>query len=94
MIQTIYKVQAAARLLETTVDSVRHVDESGIDVAQQANGPKTRQFTIDNIFDIAAWRQANKSKLKVKQRGIATVYAPKGGVGKTTLTANMACVFA
>ncbi|WP_300436917.1 ParA family protein [Zoogloea sp.] len=95
MIQTIYKVQAAAKLLETTVDSVRrYVDESGIDVARQANGPKTRQFTIDNIFDIAAWRHANKSKLKVKQRGIATVYAPKGGVGKTTLTANMACVFA
>ena len=74
MIQTIYKVQAAAKLLETTVDSVRrYVDESGIDVARQANGPKTRQFTIDNIFDIAAWRHTNKSKLKVKQRGIATV---------------------
>jgi chromosome partitioning protein len=92
--QTIYKVQAAAKLLETTVDSVRrYVEESGIDVARQSTGPKTRQFTIDNIFDLAAWRMANRPKIKVQKRGIATVYAPKGGVGKTTLTANLACLF-
>jgi chromosome partitioning protein len=92
--QTTYKVQAAAKLLETTVDSVRrYVDDSGIDVARQTTGPKTRQFTIENIFDLAAWRMANRPKMKVQKRGIATVYAPKGGVGKTTLTANLACMF-
>lgn len=92
--QTIYKVQAAAKLLETTVDSVRrYVDDSGIDVSRQATGPATRKFTIENIFDLAAWRMTNRPKMKVLKRGIATIYAPKGGVGKTTLTANLACTF-
>lgn len=91
---TIYKVQAVAKLLETTVDSVRrYVDESEIEVARQTHGPKTRQFTIENVFDLAAWRMTHRPKIKVLQRGIATVYAPKGGVGKTTLTANLACIF-
>jgi chromosome partitioning protein len=92
--QVSYKVQAAAKLLDTTVDSVRrHIDDAGIEVARQENGPKTRQFTIENIFDLAAWRQQNRPKIKPKKRCIATVYAPKGGVGKTTLTANLACLF-
>lgn len=92
--QNIYKVQAVAKLLETTVDTVRrYIDDSGIEVARQESGPKTRQFTIQNVFDLAAWRMENRSKVKVLKRGIATVYAPKGGVGKTTLTANLACLF-
>jgi len=89
-----YKVQAVAHLLETTVDSVRrYIEESGIVVERQENGPRTRQFTLENIFDLAAWRQANRPKTKIKKRGIATIYAPKGGVGKTTIAANIACIF-
>lgn len=93
--QTTYKVQAAAKLLETSVDSVRRlVEESGVNVARQELGPKIRQFTIENIFDIAGWRQRNRPKTKVLKPSVATVYAPKGGVGKTTLTANLACISA
>lgn len=92
--QRTYKAQAAAQLLETTVDSVRrYVDESGVDVERKESGARMRQFSIDNIFDLAAWRQANRPKIKVRKRAIATVYAPKGGVGKTTITANLACLF-
>lgn len=94
LMQIIHKVQAVAKLFETTVDTIRrNLDDSNIDVARQQNGPKTRQFTLENIFDLAAWRGENRSKLKILKRGIATVYAPKGGVGKTTLTANLACLF-
>lgn len=93
--QASYKVQAVAKMLDTTVDSVRrYVDDSGVEVARQESGPKVRQFTIANVFDLAAWRRANRSKLAVRRRAIATVYAPKGGVGKTTLTANLASIFA
>ncbi len=94
-VNAIYKVQAVAKLLETTVDTVRRqVEESGIDVARQENGPRTRQFTLDNVFSLAAWRQANnRTRKEVKKRVIATIYAPKGGVGKTTLTSNLACMF-
>lgn len=92
--QKTFKVQAAAQLLNTTVDSVRRtVEDSGILVERNETGPRTRQFTLENIFDLAAWRQAHRSKQKPLKRVIATVYAPKGGVGKTTITSNLACLF-
>lgn len=95
VVQASYKVQAVARMLDTTVNSVRrYVDESGVEVARQESGPKVRQFSIENVFDLAAWRREHRPKITVKKRAIGTVYAPKGGVGKTTLTANIASIFA
>lgn len=94
-----FKVQAVAKMLGTNVDFVRRmVDESGIDVARQETGPKTRLFSADNIFEIANFRAEKKEKGSGKTRPrkqvVATVYAPKGGVGKTTLAGNLACRFA
>ena len=92
-----FKVQAVAQLLGTTVDSVRRmVDESGIEVARQESGPKTRLFSLENIYDLARYRNSKRSgsKPRAKKQIIATVYAPKGGVGKTTLTGNLASLFA
>ena len=88
------KVQAVAHMLETTVDSVRrHIEESGIEVERQENGPRTRQFSLTNVFDLAAWRQIHRQKTKIRKKVIATIYAPKGGVGKTTIAANLSCLF-
>ncbi|AOY97608.1 hypothetical protein BKK79_37375 (plasmid) [Cupriavidus sp. USMAA2-4] len=91
-----FKVQAVAQLLGTTVDSVRRmVDEAGIEVSRQESGPKTRLFSVENIFDLAHHRSSKRGgKARSKKQVIATVYAPKGGVGKTTLASNLACRFA
>lgn len=90
-----YLVQAVAKLLGTTVDSVRRsVDESSIKIGRRETGPQTRLFTPENVFELAAWRASKaKSNRRSGKRITATIYAPKGGVGKTTLAANFACLF-
>src|SRR4051812_45519755 len=79
-----FKVQSVAKLLGISVDSVRRdADEASLQIERQGgSGPKTRIFTVENVFDLAAYR-ARKYNLAPKLKRILTVYAPKGGVGKT-----------
>lgn len=88
-----FKVQGVAKLLGISVDSVRRdADEASLEIERQGgSGPKTRIFTVENVFDLAAYR-ARKYNLTSKVRRILTVYAPKGGVGKTTISSNIACI--
>jgi len=90
-----FKVQGVAKLLGISVDSVRRdADEAGLQIERQGgSGPKTRIFTVENVFDLAAHR-ARKYGLTPKNKRILTVYAPKGGVGKTTISSNIACILA
>lgn len=89
-----FKAQAVANLLRTSGDTVRRdVDEAGIQVQRQGGTVQTRMFTIENIFELARYRAQKNVKRKVKQPVTVTVYAPKGGVGKTTTSANLACLF-
>lgn len=84
-----YKVQAVATLLGITVDTVRRdTEEAGIQVQRQGEGPRARLYSAENIFELAAFR-ARKHGLKPQRKLIITVYAPKGGVGKTTKTSNL-----
>lgn len=87
-------------MLGTSVDSVRrNLDESGIQVERRQIGPKTRLFSSENVYGLAHFRaESKKSKtptlaLEKPKQLVMTVYAPKGGVGKTTITANLACIF-
>jgi len=90
-----FKVQGVAKLLGISVDSVRRdADEAGLQIERQGgSGPKTRIFTVENVFDLAAHR-ARKYGFTPKTKRILTVYAPKGGVGKTTISSNIACILA
>lgn len=90
-----FKVQGVAKLLGISVDSVRRdADEAGLQIERQGgSGPKTRIFTVENVFDLATYR-ARKYNLAPKLNRILTVYAPKGGVGKTTISSNIACILA
>src|ERR1700754_2829665 len=82
-------------MLATTTDTVRRmVDEAGIAVARQEEGPKTRLFSIENIFELARYRANRRRNTTKKKQIVATVYAPTGGVGKTTLACNFGTSFA
>ncbi|MDQ7980381.1 ParA family protein [Paraburkholderia sp. SARCC-3016] len=90
-----YKVQAAAQLLATTTDTVRRmIDESGVQVMRQESGSKTRLFSIENIFELAAYR-ANRRKLKSVRKDpvVVTMYAPKRGFGTTMFASNFGILF-
>ncbi|RYZ85598.1 MAG: ParA family protein, partial [Proteobacteria bacterium] len=90
-----FKVQAVATLLGISVDAVRRdSDDANLEIERQAgDGPKTRLFSVENIFDLAAYR-AKKYGIIAKKKRIFTVYAPKGGVGKTTKASNVAVTLA
>jgi chromosome partitioning protein len=68
------------------------VEESGLEVERQVDGPKTRLFKIEDVFTLARYIAERKPKRRPKQV-VATVYAPKGGVGKTTIASNLACLW-
>ncbi|EEF26625.1 conserved hypothetical protein [Ricinus communis] len=90
-----FKVQAAAQLLATTTDTVRRmVDESGIEVTRQEAGPRTRLFSVENIFELARYRANRRGKAPQRKQVVATVYTPQVGVGKTTLASNFGTIFA
>lgn len=89
-----FKAQAVATMMNTTPDTVRRItDESGIDVLRQETGPRTRIYSPENIYDIANWRYQKKGEKRAKRKVVATIYVPKGGVGKSTAAANWSCIF-
>lgn len=89
-----FKAQQAATLLNMSNDMLRRtVIESGINVLRQETGPQTRLYSVENLYDLAAFRRS-KTESRTKRQVVCTVYAPKGGVGKTTLSANLACILA
>lgn len=93
MIVKPYQVQAVAKLLGTSVDAVRRsVDEFDIKVGRRESGVQTRLFSLENVYELAARRAAKKSR-KTGKKVIGTIYAPKGGVGKTTIAHNVASLF-
>ena len=91
------KIQMVSKILDTSNDTIRRAsEECGTEVERQETGPKTRLFTYENVYDIASSIAAKKKRQKInkdKRPVLMTVYAPKGGVGKTTLASNLACLF-
>ena len=90
-----FKVQAAARLLGSTVDTVRRMaDQFEVAVAREAAGTNTRLFSLENIFAIAHHRAAARAKSARTGPIIVTTYATRTGVGSTTLASNFGVALA
>lgn len=96
MAKKTFKAQTASAMLGLSYDALwRTVQESGIEVMRQENGPKARVYSIEKLYDLAAWRASKSGTAGTKPLGrqiVMTVYVPKGGVGKTTISSNLACV--
>lgn len=94
--QFTHRLKATAALLNIAENSLRsHLVDSGIDVERQSAknpaAPAVRIFSIENIFKIADWRRTtNKVKAFAKKPIVIAINLIKGGVGKSTTTAELA----
>jgi chromosome partitioning protein len=92
-----YKASAAGHMLGISTAVLRtNIEEMGIELEMRAAGAtQIRVFKPDDIYAIARWRRMHIKNLhRPARKVIAAVWSPKGGVGKSTATANIACAFA
>lgn len=92
-----YRLKAASALLDVSENTLRsYVKDSGIDAkirrqsAENPAAPAVRIFSLDNVFELAAWR---REKGLVKKASDSPVYIAveliKGGTGKSTTAAEI-----
>ncbi|MBK4738763.1 ParA family protein [Noviherbaspirillum pedocola] len=90
-----YRLKAAAALLSVSENTLRtYVKDSGIEIkratADNPNSPAVRIFTLDNIFQLAAWRRKQGLIKPLSATPICiAVELIKGGTGKSTTTAEI-----
>jgi chromosome partitioning protein len=68
-------------------------DDSGTVVKRSEVGPKARQYSLENVFDMAAFLRKKRLVNKLPMR-VITTNIPRGGTGKTLLATNLAVSFA
>ena len=86
-----YRATSAAVALGLAPETVRrNADEAGVSLERKHSGATyTRIFKPDDLFHIAKWRM-KKYGPKPSRSVTLSVWGPKGGIGKTTLSANLA----
>ena len=81
-------------LSERRIRSFEEVADSPVArVARGEGAVKVRRYTPNNIFDIAAYRRALNEVTTLPRPVTASVFLPKGGVGKSTLATELAVIW-
>lgn len=92
---TAYRLRAVATLLDVSENTLRsYLKESKLEIRRQSDdkpgSPPIRLFSIQNVFDLAAWRR-EKGYVKPLSPSpiVISVDIIKGGTGKSTTTAEL-----
>lgn len=90
-----YMIGSVAKMLRVNDHVVRDtIALMGLDLERGDTGRKPRLFTTDNVFDIADFRRRRGLLSWDSPTATVIVYSAKGGVGKTTLAAELAVQWA
>ncbi|EGQ61713.1 partitioning protein, partial [Acidithiobacillus sp. GGI-221] len=90
-----YMIGSVAKMLRVNDHVVRDtIALMGLDLERGDTGRKPRLFTTDNVFDIADFRRRRGLLSWDSPTATVVVYSAKGGVGKTTLAAELAVQWA
>lgn len=90
-----YMIGSVAKMLRVNDHVVRDtIALMGLELERGDTGRKPRLFSTDNIFDIADFRRRRGLLTWDTPTATVVVYSAKGGVGKTTLAAELAVQWA
>ena len=89
-----YARRTVASLLGIEDRQVAQVaDEAETTVMRAVVGPTARLYSLQNVFDMAAYLRKKKRPNKLPMR-VVTTNIPRGGTGKTLVATNLAVSFA
>lgn len=91
-----FRVSTAAKALGSGCAETLRRDavRAGVQVELHKTGTRqARAFYPKDLFDIARYR-LNRIEGRKPERAVMSVWNPKGGIGKTTISANLAVLYA
>lgn len=85
-----YQIGSVSKMLRINDHVIRDtLDQMGVEVERADMGRKPRLFNIPTVFDIATFRRRRGLSTWMYPPVTATVYSAKGGVGKSTMAAEL-----
>lgn len=89
----VHLIKAVSQMTGLSERRIRSAEQEGVfSVARVARGEsavKVRTFTPEDIFNIADYKRNTDEGVKLPRPVTASIYLPKGGVGKSTLATEL-----